>query len=124
MTIKEAKETVRALGLTLTKRDGEYRVAVPGDREHRVSYYTDDIEDAVWTAHHMARDVRASGSDSAMIRSALLMAAEIAGLHTKSGAPCLYQPEEFFGVSGPDYDKLSALFRSVLAHNMDNRGAF
>jgi hypothetical protein len=50
----EAKETVRRLGFTLTKQDGEYRVAIPGDREHQSSYYTDDLDDAVETARDMA----------------------------------------------------------------------
>jgi|DEB0MinimDraft_3_1074331.scaffolds.fasta_scaffold127490_2 hypothetical protein len=118
MTFTEAKETVRALGFTLTKRDGEYRVAISGDRDHCASYYTDDLEDAVETARHMAKDVRVSVDDTVMLRAALLMAVEISGIHTAGGAPGAYQPEEFFGVFGPDYDKLSRFFRSVLTHNV------
>jgi hypothetical protein len=38
--------------MTLGKRHGEYRVAFPNDEAS--AYYTDDLEDAVWTAKHMA----------------------------------------------------------------------
>jgi hypothetical protein len=53
MNFSEAKALVRPLGFTLTKRDGEYRLApihgTPASREAG-AYYTNDLEDAVGTA--------------------------------------------------------------------------
>jgi hypothetical protein len=52
MTIKNAKNMLRALGYTLSHRDGEFRVApidgTPATREAR-AYYTDDLDDAIST---------------------------------------------------------------------------
>lgn len=56
MTLKQATDTVRSLGLSLSKRDGEYRVRIPGNPD--ADYFTDDMEDAVSTAAAMARDAR------------------------------------------------------------------
>lgn len=53
MTLRDAKLTVATLGLTLRKREGEYRVTVrTTDHElaERMAYYTNDINDAVATA--------------------------------------------------------------------------
>ena len=50
---------VRALGLTVSKRDGEYRMSLPNlsrERAEAIAYYTDDREDAWGTAEEMARD--------------------------------------------------------------------
>ena len=54
MTIKQAKEELKALDMTLRKRDGEYRVNFREGNEDS-SYYTDDINDAVATAKHMRK---------------------------------------------------------------------
>lgn len=54
MTLKEARRIAHENGFTLTKRDGEYRLApatptlTPEQREAR-AYYTDDLEDALVT---------------------------------------------------------------------------
>lgn len=52
MTLKNAKAMLRALGYTLSHRDGEFRVApmdgTPDSREAR-AYYTDDLDDAIAT---------------------------------------------------------------------------
>lgn len=48
---------VRALGLTISKRDGEYRITVPGlprERAEAVAAYTDDRGDAWGTAQAMS----------------------------------------------------------------------
>lgn len=60
MTLRQATTTVRALGLTL-RHDynlGEYHVHVPGnhDMDHGPCYFTDDRDDAVGTARHMANE--------------------------------------------------------------------
>jgi hypothetical protein len=57
MTLVQAKATLRALGFTLSHRDGEYRVApidgTPAQKEARANY-TDDLDDAIGTARHEA----------------------------------------------------------------------
>lgn len=52
-TLREAQAQVSALGFTLKKRDGEYIVTKKGEREGYASYYTNDVNDAVATAHRM-----------------------------------------------------------------------
>ena len=52
-TLAQAKATLRAVGVTITKRHGEYRVNLRGGQE-ATAYYTDDIEDAVNTGQQMA----------------------------------------------------------------------
>lgn len=52
MTDKEAARYLRAIGCTLRKRDGEYRVNVRGAGEG-TAYYTDDRADAVDTGRAM-----------------------------------------------------------------------
>lgn len=60
MTQAQAKLTLRALGFTMSRRDGEFRIApmdgTPAQKEAR-AYYTDDLSDAVGTA----RQERARG---------------------------------------------------------------
>ena len=51
MTLAEATKTVRALGLSLRKVDGEYQVRTGRTEE---TYFTDNIEDAVDTAKWIA----------------------------------------------------------------------
>ncbi len=49
---------VRALGMTIRKRDREYRVTyvgIPADRAEAVACYTNDRRDALDTAHAMAK---------------------------------------------------------------------
>lgn len=48
MTIKQATFELRQVGVTLRKKDGEYRVNVKGASELH-AYYTDDLADAVAT---------------------------------------------------------------------------
>lgn len=50
---------VRALGLTIRKREGEYRITVPGlppARAEAVAAYTNDRADAWGTAQFMAAE--------------------------------------------------------------------
>ena len=56
---------VRALGLTISKREGEYRISRPNlsrERAEAIAYYTHDREDAWGTAEEMARDAGTLGS--------------------------------------------------------------
>jgi hypothetical protein len=69
MTDKELFAKVRALGLRITKRDGEYRVAFPGGREAS-AYYTNDKDDALGTAHLMKLEMRESNPGRRSIHSA------------------------------------------------------
>jgi hypothetical protein len=57
MNLLEAKRELRACGMTIRRRDGEYRVNFVGDCE-ALAYYTNDIEDAVATAKLMAEAMR------------------------------------------------------------------
>lgn len=52
LTDKEAQKQIRETGATVSRKDGEYRVNVPGGTEG-TAYYTDDAKDAVGTAKHM-----------------------------------------------------------------------
>jgi len=52
MTLADAKEQLRPIGVVLAKRDGEYRVNRKGAAE-RSAYYTDDLWDAVATGQTM-----------------------------------------------------------------------
>ena len=54
MTLEEAKEKLRKVGMVLSKKDGEYRVNFPNGKEE-TAYYTPDIEDAVATGEELAR---------------------------------------------------------------------
>lgn len=56
---KSLFRAVRTLGLTISKRDGEYRISrpnLPPERAEAIAYYTDDRYDAWGTAEEMARD--------------------------------------------------------------------
>lgn len=53
ITIKEAKAAVRAYGLRLTVKDGEYRVFFPWASAGGEGYFTNDRHDAVVTAERM-----------------------------------------------------------------------
>ena len=57
MTLADAKNELRRHGVTLSKRDGEYRVSLPGGVTNTVSegpaYYTNDLQDAVITGRNM-----------------------------------------------------------------------
>jgi hypothetical protein len=55
MTLREAKESLRAnFGMALTKRDGEFRVNYIGGDE-ATAYYTEDMTDAINTGIAMRR---------------------------------------------------------------------
>lgn len=52
MTIKNAKNMLRALGYSLSHRDGEFRAAPldgTNDTREARAYYTDDLDDAIAT---------------------------------------------------------------------------
>lgn len=57
MTLQDAKRIVRDLGFSLTRKDGEYRLApyagTPAEREAK-AYYTPDMDDALGTAWALA----------------------------------------------------------------------
>jgi hypothetical protein len=53
-TVKRAFAIIRALGLMASRRDGEWRINLPGGAG-ATAYYTDDALDAVKTARDMAR---------------------------------------------------------------------
>lgn len=62
MTQAQAKIILRTLGYTMSRRDGEYRVApmdgTPSQKEAR-AHYTDDLGDAIGTARfEVARTMR------------------------------------------------------------------
>lgn len=53
MSLQNAKAAARTLGFTLSKRDGEYRLApVNGtpDQKEAQAHYTNDLDDALGTA--------------------------------------------------------------------------
>lgn len=53
LTLLQVRETLWPLGLRISKWDGEYRVNfVRGDEA--TAYYTNDLEDALWTGLQMA----------------------------------------------------------------------
>lgn len=65
LTIAIARAECRALGCSLRKRDGEFRVAyLTGSLEQREAraYYTNDLVDAVDTAKAMEEWQREHGS--------------------------------------------------------------
>lgn len=53
MTLKQAKRSLSKLGITLSKRDGEYRVNYRAGKESS-AYYTNDLTDAYDTGRDMA----------------------------------------------------------------------
>lgn len=54
-TVEEVRRAVRALGLTFRRDDGEHRINFVGGDE-ATAYYTDDLEDALWTAFRMVEN--------------------------------------------------------------------
>ena len=56
MTIREAKTELRKVGVTLRKKDGEFRVNLAGGSES-TAYYTDDLEDAFQTGVYMSNTI-------------------------------------------------------------------
>ena len=71
-TVADAKRILRERGISVNKRDGEYRVNFLGGEE-ATAYYTDDIEDAIRTGLAMAtsRDL-AFGLAGAKVRPRLV----------------------------------------------------
>lgn len=59
-TYTQAAKAIRALGLTVSRSDGEIRVAFKGNES--AAYYTDCPEDALATAQHMAATAAAHGA--------------------------------------------------------------
>lgn len=55
MTQQEARQRLNLNGMTLHKRDGEYRVNFIENAREATAYYTDDLEDAVLTGAVMRR---------------------------------------------------------------------
>lgn len=55
MTLEQAQEQASRLGMSISKRDGEYRVNFKFGTED-TAYYTDDLEDAVGTVVAMIRE--------------------------------------------------------------------
>jgi hypothetical protein len=56
MTLTEARQRLSLLGMRLTRRDREFRVAfaeLPYSKAEASAYYTDDLEDAVLTGGKM-----------------------------------------------------------------------
>lgn len=54
-TLKEAQKTLKAVGMSISKKDSEYRVNYKGGKES-TAYYTDDLSDAVATGKAMSAD--------------------------------------------------------------------
>lgn len=49
MTLAQAKEKLKTISYSLSKKDGEYRINSIGGKE-ATAYYTNDLDDAVNTA--------------------------------------------------------------------------
>ncbi len=54
-TLERAQHYLRQWNITLTHRDGEYRVNFKGGKES-TAYYTNDLEDAIQTGRAMSRE--------------------------------------------------------------------
>ncbi len=52
----DIKAALTAMGLTIRRKDGEYRVAYAGKGNEASAYYTNDLEDAFGTGKHMAKE--------------------------------------------------------------------
>lgn len=57
ITRAEVMRTIRSLGLSASRRDGEWRINFRGGRE-ATAYYTEDEQDALDTADSMAHALR------------------------------------------------------------------
>jgi hypothetical protein len=55
LTVKTATYLIRGLGLTCVRKDGEFKVGIPGAPE--ADYFTEDAEDALLTARAMALEL-------------------------------------------------------------------
>lgn len=62
LTQKDALNAIRWLGFHARVRDGEYRVTYGRTNDEREdnAYYTDDPQDALDTARHMAKEREAA----------------------------------------------------------------
>lgn len=58
MNVKQTQAAIRALGLKVTRVDGEWRVNLPANRE-ATAHYTTDNDDALGTAQAMAKRIQA-----------------------------------------------------------------
>lgn len=54
LKLKDCQKEATAMGLVLTKTDGEYRINFKGGKE-ATAYYTDDLEDAMNTGKSMVK---------------------------------------------------------------------
>lgn len=63
MTILQDKDALRRVGVTLRKRDGEYRVNFLGGGE-ATAYYTNDLEDALGTGQRMSAEKTSPPNES------------------------------------------------------------
>lgn len=66
LTDKEAQKLIREAGATVSRKDGEYRVNIPGGTE-ATAYYTDDPRDAVGTARAMMKIGAPQGRELAAV---------------------------------------------------------
>lgn len=75
MNLKQAKEVLRPLGLSINRKWGEYRVAplvtptMPPKKSEDWAYYTTDLDDAVSTGRHMGMKLAESYTASNPIES-------------------------------------------------------
>lgn len=56
----ETRIALKVIGVTLTRKDGEFRVNLK-DGAEATAYYTDDLEDALGTGHQMAAHKKEAG---------------------------------------------------------------
>lgn len=103
-TLKTAKAAMSSIGISLTKTDGEYRVAHKGtkrDDTYSEAYFTSDIDDAVATgramalnlmpAHEVVTDAANDKALAAVEAPAMTLDAFVAALNTKFGTDPGYQ---------------------------------
>jgi hypothetical protein len=57
LTLSAVRVMLRAVGISIVKQWGdEYRVYIRGTRVPSLGYFTNDLEDALTTGMHMARE--------------------------------------------------------------------
>lgn len=96
ITLKDAIKTLSSIGISLSKQDGEYRVAAKGTRRDDTfsgAYFTSDINDAVATgraialnlvpAHEVITDKADAKAVAAVDVPALTLDAFVAALNTR-----------------------------------------
>lgn len=96
ITLKDATKTLSSIGISLSKKDGEYRVAHKGTRRddtYSEAYFTSDINDAVTTgralalnlipAHEVITDAADAKALAAVDVPALTLEQFVAGLNTR-----------------------------------------